>query len=290
MQSKKIYLIGILILIGLFTWFNFNSQNSNDEFSENVKVSLRSIGNELLLSNQDSTSLVLPIIALEESKYQLSFQKPLFIEPDSLVKIVERNFKKANLPKNYLLEVLQCTENEVAYSYKMKNTEEKSIIPCKGRVLPKHCYTITVRLSNNTTFYSYKKRILNFLAFLLFIFLSSLLFRKRKKVKTFNKSNEKYISIGSFQFYPEQNKLIKEIVEISLSKKECEILEIFVAKPNQIIKRDELVKKVWEDNGVIVSRSLDTYISKLRKKLKGDDSVQLTNIHGIGYKLEIVIE
>ena len=65
------------------------------------------------------------------------------------------------------------------------------------------------------------------------------------------------------------------------------MLELFVASPNQVIKRDELTKKVWEDHGVIVGRSLDTYISKLRKKLKDDTSIKLTNVHGIGYKLEI---
>ncbi|MGY8908461.1 MAG: helix-turn-helix domain-containing protein [Flavobacteriales bacterium] len=72
-----------------------------------------------------------------------------------------------------------------------------------------------------------------------------------------------------------------------MSKKECEILQIFVANPNQIIKREELTKKVWEDHGVFVGRSLDTYISKLRKKLKNDDSIKLTNIHGVGYRLDL---
>ena len=64
-------------------------------------------------------------------------------------------------------------------------------------------------------------------------------------------------------------------------------MAIFVDNPNQIIKRDELTKKVWEDHGVFVGRSLDTYISKLRKKLKDDDTIKLTNIHGVGYKLEL---
>ena len=93
--------------------------------------------------------------------------------------------------------------------------------------------------------------------------------------------------LGSFRFYPAQNKLVKEAIEIPLSKKECELLEIFVARPNQVIKRDELTKRVWEDNGVVVGRSLDTYISKLRKKLIEDKTIKLTNVHGVGYKLEI---
>ena len=80
---------------------------------------------------------------------------------------------------------------------------------------------------------------------------------------------------------------MKQTEEISLSKKECELLEIFVAHPNQIIKRDELTKKVWEDHGVFVGRSLDTYISKLRKKLQDDSSIKITNVHGVGYKLEL---
>ena len=93
--------------------------------------------------------------------------------------------------------------------------------------------------------------------------------------------------LGSFTFYPEQNKLVKEAEEISLSRKECELLALFIAKPNEVIKREELTKKVWEDNGVIVGRSLDTYISKLRKKLQDDPSIKLTNVHGVGYKLEV---
>jgi len=96
-----------------------------------------------------------------------------------------------------------------------------------------------------------------------------------------------YASIGSFQFYPEQNKLVKQATEISLSKKECELLAIFVSRPNQTITRDELTKRVWEDNGVIVGRSLDTYISKLRKILKDDDAIKITNGHGFGYKFEV---
>ena len=75
--------------------------------------------------------------------------------------------------------------------------------------------------------------------------------------------------------------------EIKLSSKECELLKIFCENKNNIVKRELLIKEVWENNGVVVGRSLDTFISKLRKKLEGDSSVNLINIHGVGYKLEI---
>ncbi|MDO1500576.1 helix-turn-helix domain-containing protein [Winogradskyella maritima] len=74
---------------------------------------------------------------------------------------------------------------------------------------------------------------------------------------------------------------------MQLSNKEVELLNILSESVNSIVKREELVKRVWEDHGVVVGRSLDTYIAKLRKKLSTDPSIKIRNIHGVGYKLEI---
>jgi DNA-binding winged helix-turn-helix (wHTH) protein len=265
---------------------NSCSEDKNDAFSESIKVSLRDVGHQLLLSNQDSTSLVLPIVEIDKYKYKLSFQKQLSFDPSRLVAIVDSSFQKAELPKYYLVEVVQCADKEIAYSYQMKAEIENTIIPCGGRFLPEGCYTIEVRFFNRTASFFKKNTLLYILIFCGLAFLA-FSFYKRKKAPALENINNEYNTIGSFQFYPNQNKLVKEAIEISLSKKECELLEIFVANPNQIIKRDELEKRVWEDNGVFVGRSLDTYISKLRKKLKDDDSIKLTNVHGIGYKLEV---
>ena len=92
---------------------------------------------------------------------------------------------------------------------------------------------------------------------------------------------------SNFRNKADQNKLMIEKTEINLSKKEVELLTVFAANLNKVIKREELSKKVWEDHGVFVGRSLDTYISKLRKKLSDDEAIKLTNMHGIGYMLEI---
>lgn len=121
----------------------------------------------------------------------------------------------------------------------------------------------------------------------LLLFVIEFIVYRRTVVSASVANNLDYERLGSFRFYPDQNKLVKEAEEISLSKKECELLSIFIMRPNEIIKRDELTKRVWEDNGVIVGRSLDTYISKLRKKLKDDTNIKFTNVHGVGYKLEV---
>ncbi len=286
MNRKFIYSFIVLAIVLVATSLFFNSDAENEEFSEIVKISFRDIGNQLLLSSNDSTSLILPVVALEKEKYRLSFENEFSFEPDSLVTIVKESFRKFDLPKFYRIEVYQCTDEEVAYSYEVKDAEANSIIPCRGRYLPKKCYFIEVRFTDKTDVVANMKLRVFLLIFIVFG-LIQFRFYKRKKLDKGKLSSEKYDRIGSFQFYPMQHKLVKSAIEIPLSKKECELLAIFISKPNQIIKREELMKKVWEDNGVVVGRSLDTYISKLRKKLKDDTSIKLTNVHGVGYKLEV---
>ncbi len=95
------------------------------------------------------------------------------------------------------------------------------------------------------------------------------------------------VLIGTYSFSLSNQLLISDLETIELSDKEAKLLSIFAAQPNQLISREELLKKVWEDDGVFTGRSLDMFISKLRKKFKNDASVQITNVHGKGYKLEI---
>lgn len=262
------------------------TKEQDDEFKERAKIALRDVGNKLLLIGKDSTSLIKPVLELEAKKFQLSFSSNLSFEPSQLVEIVENSLKAAELPEYYRVEVLQCSDNEVAYSYQIRNSKESTIIPCGERLLPFNCYIIQVKFTQNLAVPFTRQGFFFGYVFLIVALLVLYFYKKRQAL--LNTSENNVLNIGSFKFYPEQNKLVKASDEISLSKKECEILAIFVANPNSIIKRDELTKRVWEDNGVIVGRSLDTYISKLRKKLQDDESIKLTNVHGVGYKLEIV--
>jgi DNA-binding winged helix-turn-helix (wHTH) protein len=284
MHKKNVFTI-LLLAIAILGFLSFSdSSGKNKDFSERVKVVLREVGHQLLLSNKDSVSLVLPIKEVSKVKFSLSFQEELSFKPNILVDIVKEIFEKSSLPKEYRVEVIRCLDKEVAYSYEIHELEEQTIIPCSGRFLPKNCYTIEVRFlkdnsSNSWLFYLFIPIILGIIYNRFVV--------KEKEINIMEENNEDHSKFGSFRFYPKENKLIQEAKEIPLSKKECELLEIFVANPNQIIKREELTKRVWEDNGVFVGRSLDTYISKLRKKLKDDASIQLINIHGVGYKLEV---
>lgn len=71
-----------------------------------------------------------------------------------------------------------------------------------------------------------------------------------------------------------------------LTNKEARLLKMLVQHKNQIVERDVIMKAIWEDDGYFVARSMDVFISKLRKYLVADSSVAIKNIHGVGYRLE----
>jgi DNA-binding response OmpR family regulator len=73
-----------------------------------------------------------------------------------------------------------------------------------------------------------------------------------------------------------------------LTYKECKLLQMFFRHAGRLIERDVFLKAVWEDNGFFVARSMDVFVSKLRKYLKKDTSIRIENIRGVGYILKVI--
>ena len=70
-----------------------------------------------------------------------------------------------------------------------------------------------------------------------------------------------------------------------LTQKEADVLYFLIQNKNRIIQRSEILKKVWKQDDYFTGRSLDVFISRLRKYLTEDDSIQIENIHSVGFKL-----
>jgi hypothetical protein len=94
-------------------------------------------------------------------------------------------------------------------------------------------------------------------------------------------------ALGKFSFNVKGQHLLLGSEVISLTDKECKVLELLHKNFGELIPRETLMQEIWINEGVITGRSLDMFVSKLRKKLSGDPELRITNIHGKGYKLEI---
>ena len=91
--------------------------------------------------------------------------------------------------------------------------------------------------------------------------------------------------IGQFNFDAKKQILSIGDKSTKLTTKESELLNLLCAHQNEILQRDFALKSIWVDDNYFNARSMDVYITKLRKHLKDDPSVEIINIHGKGYKL-----
>lgn len=252
-----------------------------------VEIAMRQIGHALLLQAGDSTSRVMPVKQVDEAIFQVAFQSPFTFVPDSLVKMAGISLagSKINLP--YILAVRDCQSNEVVYGFQMGLNRTTTLVPCLGREQVPGCYTIQLSFLKETPT-PYK----SYIAYLTAAFGLTLLIvggrnmRLQEELPT-PETLVGGVTIGSYQFLIDRRRLHHAVESIELSDKETKLLKIFADRINQPIPREQLMKEVWEDEGVIVGRSLDVFVSKLRKKLRHDPTVQLINIHGVGYSLEV---
>lgn len=72
----------------------------------------------------------------------------------------------------------------------------------------------------------------------------------------------------------------------TLTQREADLLKLFAEQPNQVIKRSDILEKLWGEDDYFLGRSLDVFISRLRKYLKQDESLKIENIHGVGFRLK----
>lgn len=99
-----------------------------------------------------------------------------------------------------------------------------------------------------------------------------------------NRARTSY-KIGSFTFDTQKQILARGDKQTKLTTKESELLSLLCAHANEILQRDFALKTIWIDDNYFNARSMDVYITKLRKHLKEDENVEIINIHGKGYKL-----
>ncbi len=91
--------------------------------------------------------------------------------------------------------------------------------------------------------------------------------------------------IGKYEFDPQKQTLSLGPAVQSLTTKETELLKLLCNNKNRILERNFALKAIWFDDNYFNARSMDVYITKLRKYLKEDPAVQIINVHGKGYKL-----
>jgi len=108
---------------------------------------------------------------------------------------------------------------------------------------------------------------------------------RRTKSGVLEDENTKDYTVGIFTFNPNERTLATGGVTEKLTSKESQLLKLLVQNRNDVLEREFALKAIWGDDSYFNSRSMDVYITKLRKYLRPDTNLEIINVHGKGFKL-----
>lgn len=273
----------------------------NDE--EHVLVSMRMIGHEILLLDGDSTSRVLPVEKIG-NRYKISFESEFAFRPNELVATTNRVISETFISQKYRVEVQRCNTIHIVHSFEVGIAPSEDVIPCGKRDQPRDCYSIWVTLLDGRLasagitmnepgkmsglpakggFSGKLGYLWLMLPLLLVVGIVGFIWKKRQKPPI----DPHIIQIGAFLFDTRNTELIYQNQKMELTSKEADLLLLLHSRANANLEREVILKTVWGDEGNYVGRTLDVFISKLRKKLQADESLKIVNIRGVGYKLVV---
>jgi DNA-binding winged helix-turn-helix (wHTH) protein len=274
---NKLFAFGLILLFSLQACEKDNSIIDQDR----EEVIMRKIGHEVLLKSNDSTSIVRPIV-YEEGRYRIQFGSDFGFQPETFIGVIDSIIKNSHLNESYLVQIEKCESAEVVYSYEvdvLSSLPFPDEVACQTRPQPEDCYEIVIQFfrekEDNTGV------IILLVLLTITLSLGQYYYYKKRKIKI----NKNTIKIGEYLYDANKMVLIRQEKTIELTSKENELLSLLNENANETISKETILNKVWGDEGDYVGRTLDVYVSKLRKKLENDSSIELKNIRGVGYKL-----
>lgn len=295
---KVQYRFLFLLIVNLFLLVSMtNAQLNKNE--GHIEVSIRMIGHKILLHLGDSTSRVLPI-EKENNQYKIRFATDFAFDPEKIETIIDTVINETNISNSYLVEIKICDSSVVVHSFEKAQNDNLDVIPCGTREQPLGCYSVFITLydselsssipvnENNEAENSLENSNTNLGIWLILIglFLGGIFFYFfRKKGEAVDDPD--VVIIGKYRLNKRKMELAFEDDKIELTSKEADLLTVLHDFVNNTIEREVILNTVWGDEGDYVGRTLDVFISKLRKKLEEDASVKIINVRGVGYKLVV---
>lgn len=306
-MSKKInrYVIipALFFCIGGGTLFAFFARNTSgvqqQELSERINLALRRTAHLLLKQAGDSTTTIEPVKQTAENTYQVRLEHAF--NYDSLPSFLQKSFDLYNITNKYDVQVRDCSEYLLILGYKSVDFTDNKDVPCVGRNQNHDCLNFSVAFSTPSVLgvgYWGLGIGLGGLLLLGMVYIGYFYNRSFSKRNVLSPTHEvidggntdfaHLISIGQSVFDTHNQTILINNIEQKLTFQESKLLELFCTHKNELLERDTILKAVWGDEGVLITRSVDVFVSRLRKILKPDGTLKIANVHGRGYRFEVV--
>ena len=255
--------------------------------ADQVNLALRRTADQLLRASGDQTSRIPAIEQTDQLTWRIRMQHRF--EYDSLPRLLQASLARYDIGMPYRVAVKRCDTEEVDLGYVKEDFVRDSNVACMGREEPEGCHYIEVTFlmtSESKTFWASTSLLL----VLTLVTGSGALMWYRKNgvpAEEIAKSHDhQWIPFGQCRLSLSGMALECKGQRVSLTYREAKLLRLLASHPDQVLERDVILNEVWGDEGIQVSRSVDMFISRLRKKIAADDTVSIVAVHGVGYRLE----
>lgn len=279
---RKIALTGALLLLGLALMQFLQSPQKPP--SEKINLALRRTAHHLLKAAGDSTSRIPPVQQTQPGTWLIRLKHPF--DYNRLPALLQESFDRHGIRRSYDVAVLRCFDNELQLGYNALDYARDTTVPCGGRDMDAECYNLQVTFADTPP-----KQGLLWALFLSSMALAGawLFLKKRRPAPVADTpADAPGLVFGNSSLDVVNLLLVCGGVRHELTYREAKLMNLFATNPNRLLERANILQQVWADEGILVGRSVDVFVSRLRKMLRDDPSVRIVAVHGVGYRLETV--
>lgn len=279
---RKVALTGALLLLGLALMQFLQSPQKPP--SEKINLALRRTAHHLLTAAGDSTSRIPPVQQTEPGTWLIRLEHTF--DYNRLPVLLQESFDRHGIHRPYDVAVLRCLDNELQLGYNALDYARDSTVPCGGRDMDADCYNLQVTFA-----YTPPKQGLLWTLLLSSMALAGAWFflkKRRPALVAAAPADTPGLVFGKSALDVANLLLICDGVRHELTYREAKLMNLFAANPNQLLERAYILQQVWADEGILVGRSVDVFVSRLRKMLRDDPSVRIVAVHGVGYRMEVI--
>lgn len=267
---------------------------------DQINLALRRTADGLLRLSGDDTSRIPAVEQAGANVWRVRLEQPFSYE--QLPALLQASLDRHGIRQTYNVAVRRCEDAVIDLGYHQLDflqkradssaEQEETNVACAGRAMPEGCHFIEITFletDGNTPFWAGKSWILG-------LILSGLagfwFFRRRKTEPATPAISEPadgkidWLEFGNSRLDVAGQILVCGGLRQTLTFRETKLLRLFADSPDRLLERDFILRQVWADEGVLVGRSVDVFVSRLRKKLAADPTVGIVAVHGVGYRLE----
>ncbi len=275
--SFLVFLSWLYITVDLFA--------INELPEEKINLALRKTADNLLRLSGDSTSRIPAIEKTEGSTWQLQLNQSFSYE--RLPELLHEAFEMHQIRQPYDVKVRRCSDGMIDLGYNYLEFSDNAKVACQGRDMPEGCHFIELsflKTAKTTPVWF----LMSLIVVLVLWGIAAWWYFLKNKNKTELPLDKDmvWLKFGNSKLDTSNQLLVCGENQYSLTYRETKLLQLFAANFGKLLEREFILQMVWADEGVLVGRSIDVFVSRLRKKLAGDPSLAIIVVHGLGYRLE----